>query len=164
MLILASNLMISAKEKSYFNLQTLDGEWKGIGKVIIPGTSMKISVEGNAIFDYMTEEKYLRTSITAEKFMMTYKDSGKMVFDEKTNILIWEIWDNSNRYAKYVGKYENDIITTKRLHKKKIMEATLEIKSADTILFFLRETIKKEADAKTIDRAVITFVRVKPVK
>ncbi len=155
-LALFSMANIIAGEREELNLKSLDGDWEGKGTVVVPGTSITMDIEGSARFEYINEDNYLKTSIVAEKFMFTYRDTGHMVYDNKSNIVTWEIWNNIKQYAKYEGVYKDSVISTTRNHRGRLYFARIEIKHPDSLVFILSESQK---DAEPINRASILLVR-----
>lgn len=153
-LLIVANLL--AGEKEDFSLKSLDGNWEGKGTAMIPGTSMTMDIEGSARFEYFDKDEYLKTSIVAEKFMFTYRDTGHMVYDSESNIVTWEIWNNIKQYAKYKGVYKDSVISTTRKHRGKIYIARIEIKHVDSLVF---ELLESKTDADPVSRASILLVR-----
>ena len=144
--------------KQKFDLKALEGDWEGSGEFLVPITHTNMSVEGTARFDYDSAAGHLRTSLTGEKFLFTYSDSGHLVMDSKTDSISWEVWDNFGKHAKYYGTVDGNKITGDRYKKKSLYNVMIELVTADSIDFKLTVT---ESDGDKYTRAAFNLWRVK---
>ena len=150
--------VVTAGKVEKIELKNLDGRWEGSGEFLLPGIHTKMSIDGNAVFTYDAKLKKLRTSLTGEKFMFTYSDSGYLAINPKTDSVSWEIWDNSNKHALYHGIREGNRLRGDRLRGKETYEVLIEQKAEDSIQFKL---IIIQDDGDVYDKAVFDLWRVK---
>lgn len=140
------------------DLKNLEGDWEGTGTFLIPGINSMMEISGNANFEYFNEKNYLRTALSAEKFLFTYSDSGHLALDNNSDSLTWEIWDNLGRHAKYRGNINGNKILGSRLYHKKNYFVKIELVHIDTIDFRL---YIKEKDNSEHDQATFKLHRLK---
>ena len=148
----------SAGEIKKIELQQLDGKWEGTGVFLLPGVHTKVAIDGNADFQYDKKTKRLRTSLSGEKFMFSYNDSGYLYIDPVTDSVSWEVWDNRNKHALYHGIRKDNIIKGERMRGKDLYELVIEQVATDTIEFKLLIT---QPDGDVYDKAVFNLWRVK---
>ncbi len=156
-LFLISSLL-NAGEIEKIELSNIDGDWEGNGSFLIPGVRAKVSIDGKAKFVYNKKTKKLRTSLTGEKFMFTYSDSGYLYIDPVSDSVSWEVWDNRNKHALYYGVRKDNIIKGERMRGKDKYELVIYQVAKDTIEFKLLIT---QPDGDVYDKAVFNLWRVK---
>lgn len=149
---------LSASEVKQIELPQLDGKWEGNGAFLLPGVHTKIGIDGKAAFVYDEKSKRLRTSLSGEKFMFTYSDSGYLYIDPVTDSVSWEVWDNRNKHALYHGIRKDNIIKGERMRGKDLYELIIDQIAKDTIEFKLLIT---QPDGDVYDKAVFNLWRVK---
>lgn len=157
-LILIFSIAYSDHRKQ-LDIRTLEGDWKGNGEFLVPVTGIRADIEGYATFAYNDIDDYLRTALTAEKFMFSYSDSGHLVHDTKTDSISWEVWDNFGKHALYHGKVEGNLVKGDRQRKDKIYSVTIEFVNRDSIDFRLITTDPE--DNESVDRATFHLWRLK---
>lgn len=157
-LTLAAMALVYADSSETLDLKSLEGDWEGNGEFLMPVTSMKLSLKGEARFDYDSTSQRLRTSLTGRKLFFAYSDSGYLDLDQTTDSISWEVWDNFGRHAKYYGTVEGNKVAGERFKKKDIYRVMIELVTPDSIDFKL--TITKP-DGDRIDKATFYLWRVK---
>ncbi|MDF1545905.1 MAG: hypothetical protein P1R58_12495 [bacterium] len=155
--LLCCSSFLVAGDKVDFELADLEGDWEGVGSFVVPMTGMEMEIEGKANFKYLRDEKYLRTSLTGEKFLFTYSDSGHMVLHEQTDSLTWEVWDNLGRHSLYRGAKQGNQLLGQRMRKGKLYSAEINLITMDSISFRLSTT----DDGQRVDKAKVELWRVK---
>jgi len=140
------------------DLKSLEGNWEGYGTFLIPGINSLMEISGNANFEYFNKNNYLRTELSAEKFLFTYSDSGHISIDNDNDSLTWEVWDNLRRHTKYRGKINGNKILGSRVYRKKDYLVKIELIHIDTIDFRL---YIKEKDNTEHDQATFKLHRLK---
>lgn len=155
-LLLGGLLSAATKHSDEFRLQALAGHWEGEGEVLIPKTSIPISIEGKALFTYDSLTHRLRTQIEASKFLFKYADSGYIYHDTATDSITWDIWDGFGKYSRYVGTVENNIITGANTRHGYRYRVKIDFITDDSLNFALTATDRK-GDSST--RAAITLWR-----
>jgi len=147
-----------AQSNSKIDISSLEGNWEGNGKFLVPMTGVRINIAGRAEFRYDREAGYLRTAITGNKFLFSYSDSGHLFHDPLTDSISWEIWDNSGKHALYQGVAEGNLIKGARLRKGKIYSVMIQNVTNDSIDFKLTTT---DPNGESVDRATFNLWRVK---
>jgi hypothetical protein len=135
--VLAQN---SVSDKSKLDLKTFDGNWKGEGTYYLPFTGIPTSIEASAIFEYDDINKFLRTAITAERFLLKYSDSGRLAYGKHRDSLNWEIWNSFGYHVKYTGGVKDKTIHGKRKWGKYIYELIIDIVSEDSLKIKITST------------------------
>ncbi len=156
--ILLMSSFLNAGEIKKIELSQLDGTWEGNGAFLLPGVHTKVGIDGKATFVYDKKSKKLRTSLSGEKFMFTYNDSGYLYIDPVTDSVSWEVWDNRNKHALYYGIRKDNIIKGERMRGKDKYELVIDQVAKDTIEFKLLIT---QPDGDVYDKAVFNLWRVK---
>lgn len=146
----------AAEDERQFRLGDLAGLWEGEGEVLIPKTSIPISVEGEAIFVFDSLTNRLRTEIEASKFFFTYADSGYIHHDTVTDSISWEVWDGFGRYSRYVGTIEDNVITGDKTRHGYLYRIEVDFITDDSLNFSLTTT-DEDGDSRT--RASINLWR-----
>ncbi len=149
---------LNAGEVKKIELSNLDGKWEGNGSFLLPGVHTKVGIDGKATFKYNEKSKQLRTSLSGEKFMFSYNDSGYLYIDPVTDSVSWEVWDNRNKHALYYGIRKDNIINGERMRGKDKYELVIDQVAIDTIEFKL---IITQPDGDVYDKAVFNLWRVK---
>lgn len=139
------------------DLISFEGSWEGNGEFLMPITNMAVAIEGKANFKYDSANGYLRTALTGSKFLFSYSDSGHLYYDKQTDSILWEIWDNYSRHAKYEGKAYGNIVKGTRYRKKNLYSVMIEMVTKDSINFKLMVT---NPEGNSIDKAVFHLWRV----
>ena len=139
-------------------LEQLDGKWEGDGSFLLPGVHTTVNIDGKATFKYDKKTKKLRTSLSGDKFMFTYNDSGYLYINPVTDSVSWEVWDNRNKHALYYGIRKDNIIKGERMRGDELYELVIDQVAADTIKFKLLITTPEK---KVYDKAVFNLWRVK---
>jgi len=147
-----------ADDSGDFRLSNLAGDWEGEGEVLIPKTSIPISVTGEAVFTYDSLMGRLRTEIEAGKFFFRYTDSGYIYHDTVTDSISWEIWDGFGRYSEYIGMVENNVITGDKTRHGYLYRIVIDFITDDSLNFSLTTT-DDDGDSRT--RASIDLWRIK---
>lgn len=156
LLLCGGYLSAAAQDTAQFHLKALAGHWEGEGEVLIPKTSIPISVDGKALFTYDSLTTRLRTEIEASKFFFSYADSGYIYHDTATDSISWEIWDGFGKYSRYVGTVKNNIITGAKTRHGYQYRIKIDFITSDSLNFTLTTTDRK-GDSST--RADITMWR-----
>lgn len=151
-------VVIFAEEIEKIELAHLHGNWEGVGSFKVPVAGTELSIEGAAEFTYDETYDRLRTSLTGEKFMFSYSDSGYLTINPVNDSVTWEVWDNRNRHAFYKGIRDGNKIIGDRIRKKDIYEVTIIQPTRDSIEFKLTVT---EPDGDSYNKAVFNLWRVK---
>ncbi len=149
---------LQAGEIKKIELPQLDGNWVGSGSFLLPGVRTKIEITGKAKFRYNKKTKKLRTSLTGEKFMFTYSDSGYLYIDPVSDSVSWEVWDNRNKHALYHGIRKGNKIIGKRMRGKEQYELVIKQVTIDKIEFKLLITLP---NGDVYDKATFNLRRVK---
>lgn len=131
-----------------FELESLAGKWEGKGKVRVPITGMKISINGKADFAYDSLTRKLRTSLEGKRFFFSYNDSGYLTHDPANDSITWEIWDSFGKHAFYTGNVENNIINGVRTKDKNLYNVVVNFITDDSLTFKLTTT-DEEGDVTT---------------
>ncbi len=155
-LLLGGLFSVGAKRTEDFRLQALAGEWEGEGEVLIPKTSIPISIEGEAVFTYDSLTAKLRTEIKASKFFFKYADSGYIYHDTATDSISWDIWDGFGKFSRYVGTVSDNVITGSNTRHGYRYRVKIDFITDDSLNFTLTAT-DKDGDSTT--RAAITMWR-----
>jgi len=148
---------VSAGDKS-LDIKTLDGNWKGVGQFLVPVTNFNVDINGKASFQWIPEGNYLRTSLTGDKLFFTYSDSGHLVHNPATDSISWEVWDNTGKHAKYLGKAEGNEVHGARMYGKDLYEVMIKLVTPDSIDFKLKVT---QPDGDSFNKATFNLWRVK---
>ncbi len=156
LLLLGGFFSAGARRSDEFRLRALAGEWEGEGEVLIPKTSIPISIEGKAIFTYDSLTARLHTEIGASKFLFKYADSGYIYHDTATDSISWDIWDGFGKYSRYIGTVENNVITGANMRHGYRYRVRIDFITDDSLNFTLTAT-DKDGDSST--RAAITMWR-----
>jgi len=156
LLLLGGLFSTAATDSNGFHLQTLAGNWEGEGEVVIPKTSIPLSIEGKAVFSYDSVTARLRTQIEASKFLFTYADSGYIYHDTATDSISWDIWDGFGRFSRYIGTVDNNVITGAKMRHGYRYQVKIDFITDDSLNFTLTTTGK---DGKSSTRADITMWR-----
>ena len=157
-LLILCSTAVSAANVDKIELEKLAGDWEGEGHFLLPGVHTTIDIAGKAKFKFDEKTKRLKTELTAEKFMFSYSDSGYISINPKTDSVSWEVWDNSNRHAKYYGIREGNTVYGERMRGKDKYEVKIVQTTEDKIKFNL---IITEPDGDVFDKAVFELNRVK---
>lgn len=136
-LVLAQN---SVSEKSKLELKTFDGKWEGEGTYYLPFTKIPTSVDAQAIFEYDDQTKFLRTAITAERFLLKYSDSGKLAYGNHKDSVNWEIWNSFGYHVKYSGGVKGNTIHGKRKWGKYIYDLFVDMVTDDSLKIKITST------------------------
>ena len=147
-----------AGEVTKIELEQLDGKWEGDGSFLLPGVHTTVSIDGKATFKYDKKTKKLRTSLSGDKFMFTYNDSGYLYINPVTDSVSWEVWDNRNKHALYYGIRKDNLITGERMRGDELYELVIDQVATDTIEFKLLITTPEK---KVYNKAVFNLWRVK---
>ena len=139
-----------------FDLKSLSGEWEGEGKVRVPVTGMKISINGNAVFTYDSLTRKLRTSLEGKRFFFSYTDSGYLTHDPITDSITWEIWDSFGKYSFYTGKVENNVINGVKTKEGKLYNVIVNFITDDSLTFKLTTT---DEDGEVTKRVALDMWR-----
>jgi hypothetical protein len=123
-----------------FDIESLAGNWEGKGKVRVPVTGMKISINGKAAFAYDSLTRKLRTSLEGKRFFFSYTDSGYLTHDTLTDSITWEIWDSFGKYSFYTGKVENNIINGVKTKEGRLYNVIVDFITNDSLTFKLTTT------------------------
>jgi hypothetical protein len=156
LLLLGGFFSAGARHANDFRLQSLAGNWEGEGEVLIPKTSIPISIEGKAKFTYDSLTARLRTEIQASKFLFTYADSGYIYHDTATDSISWDVWDGFGKYSRYRGTVANNVITGVKTRHGYRYRIKIDFITDDSLNFTLTTT-GKDGDSST--RAAITMWR-----
>lgn len=156
LLLLGGVLSAGVKHSDDFRLRALAGDWKGEGEVLIPKTSIPISIEGKAMFTYDSLTNRLRTEVQASKFLFKYADSGYIFHDTATDSISWDVWDGFGKYSRYVGTVENNIFTGMNTRHGYRYRVKIDLITDDSLNFTLTATDK---DGHSSTRAAITLWR-----
>lgn len=140
------------------NLRALDGKWEGKGEFIVPITDLALSVEGGALFQFDEATERLRTEFTAEKFFITYSDSGYVTLDNRTDSISWEFWNNFGTHRTYFAKVTGNKIIGERVKNDNHYVLVIELVTKDSLDLKLTAT---EPDGKKSQRAAFNLWRVK---
>jgi len=138
--VLAEN---SVSEKSKLELKTFDGKWEGEGTYYLPFTSIPTSVDAKAVFEYDDQSKFLRTAITAERFLLKYSDSGKLAYGNHKDSLNWEIWNSFGYHIRYTGGVKGKSIHGKRKWGKYIYNLFVDVVTDDSLKIKITSTDDK---------------------
>jgi len=134
-------LSISAiSEKSKLDLTAFDGKWEGEGTYYLPFTSIPTSIDGTAMFKYDSARKFLRTELTAERFLFKYSDSGRMSYGKNQDSLIWDIWNSFGYYVRYTGGVKGKTIHGIRKWGKYTYDLYIDVVSDDSIKIKITST------------------------
>ena len=136
-ILLAQN---SVPDKAKLKLQSFDGNWEGEGTYYLPFTSIPTSIEAQAVFRYDDTNKYLRTQITAERFMMKYSDSGRLAYIPKKDSVKWDIWNSFGYYLHYTGGVKENSIHGKRKWGNKIYDLHVDLINDDSMKINITST------------------------
>ncbi len=136
-LILANN---TVSEKTKLDLASFDGKWEGEGTYYLPFTGMPTSVDAQAAFEYDHINKFLRTQITGERFMLKYSDSGRLAYIPKKDSLNWEIWNSFGYHVKYAGGVKGKSIHGRRHWGKYVYDLFVEVVSDDSLKIKITST------------------------
>ncbi len=139
-------------------IMKLEGKWDGVGEFLIPGVNTIMAISGKAEFVYNKDKDYLWTSLTGEKFLFKYSDSGHLAMDQTGDSLTWKVWDNMGKFANYRGVLDSNIIHGSRMHKQLQYDVQIEIVHIDSIDFRLTAT---NAKGESKDKAKFHLWRVK---
>jgi len=145
--VLAEN---SVSEKSKLELKTFNGKWEGEGTYYLPFTSIPTSVDAKAVFEYDDQSKFLRTAITAERFLLKYSDSGKLAYGNHKDSLNWEIWNSFGYHIRYTGGVKGKSIHGKRKWGKYVYDLFVNIVSDDSMRIKITST---DSDGESSDVA-----------
>lgn len=158
-IVLTLTFPVSAvpEDTTSFSLGLLAGCWEGNGEVIIPKTSIPISIEGKAVFSYDSTRKRLRTSLEASRFFFSYADSGYLSHNPDTDSITWEVWDSFGKYSEYTGKLENNVIHGARHKGSKAYNILISLITRDSLSFSLTTTYE---NGKTLRKAAIDMWRI----
>ncbi len=149
-------LSAGAKHTDDFRLQALAGNWEGEGEVLIPKTSIPLSIDGKAVFTYDSLTNRLRTEIQASKFLFKYADSGYIFHDTATDSISWDIWDGFGKYSRYIGTVQDNVITGANTRHGYRYRVKIDFITDDSLSFTLTATDRK-GDSST--RAAIVMWR-----
>ncbi|MGH8014992.1 MAG: hypothetical protein ACREBV_02250 [Candidatus Zixiibacteriota bacterium] len=130
----------SNSDKSKLKLESFEGNWEGEGTYYLPFTNIPTSVDAKASFEYDGANKFLRTQITAERFMLKYSDSGKLAYIPKKDSLKWEIWNSFGYYVEYTGGVKEKSIHGKRKWGKNIYDLYVDLVSDDSMKIKITST------------------------
>ncbi len=136
-IILANN---SVSEKAKLDLAAFDGKWEGAGTYYLPFTNLPTAVDAQAAFVYDSINKFLRTQITAERFMLKYSDSGRLAYIPKKDSLIWEIWNSFGYHVKYSGGVKGKTIHGQRQWGKYVYDLFVDMVSDDSLKIKITST------------------------
>jgi hypothetical protein len=156
--LLLLRVTIASSENEPIDLKLLEGDWEGSGEFLVPVTNISMSVEGRARFDFDSAAGHLRTSLTGEKYLFTYTDSGHLKLDKQTDSISWEVWDNLGKHALYHGRVSGSTITGHRFRKKNLYRVMIELVTIDSIDFKLTVT---EPDGDRYEKASFNLWRIK---
>ena len=156
-LLLFGSYLIAGEIKK-IELSNLDGKWEGDGAFLLPGIHTKVGINGKATFIYNEKTQQLRTSLSGDKFLFSYNDSGYLYIDPVTDSVSWEVWDNRNKHALYHGIRKDNVIKGERMRGKDLYELVIDQIAKDTIEFKL---IITQPDGDVYDKAVFNLWRVK---
>ncbi len=133
----------SVSEKSKLELKTFDGKWEGEGTYFLPFTGIPTSVDAKAVFEYDDQSKFLRTAITAERFLLKYSDSGKLAYGNHKDSLNWEIWNSFGYHLRYSGGVKGKSIHGKRKWGKYIYDLFVDVVTDDSLKIKITSTDDK---------------------
>ena len=128
--VLANN---SNSEKAKLDLKTFAGNWAGAGTYYLPFTGIPTAIDAQAKFEYDNIKKLLRTAITAERFMLKYSDSGRLVYSPKKDSLNWEIWNSFGYHVQYSGGVKGNSIHGRRQWGKNVYDWYVDLVSDDSM-------------------------------
>lgn len=135
--VLAQN---SVSDKSRLDLKKFDGEWSGEGTYYLPFTGIPTSIEATALFEYNSAKKYLRTAVTAERFLLKYSDSGKLAHGRHKDSLNWEIWNSFGYHVQYTGGVKDNTIHGRRQWGKYTYDLYVNMVSDDSLKIKITST------------------------
>jgi len=139
-LIFANN---SVSEKARLDLKAFAGKWEGEGTYYLPFTSIPTSLDAKASFEYDSINKLLRTAITAERFLLTYSDSGHLAYGSHKDSLNWEIWNSFGYHVEYTGGVKGKSIHGKRQWGKYVYDLFVDVVSDDSLKIKITSTDDK---------------------
>jgi hypothetical protein len=157
-LVLGASLFAIAQIPENFRLEALAGYWQGQGEVLLPNTSLTISIDGKAVFTYDSLTSRLRTQIDARKFIFSYADSGYLYHDTGTDSISWDTWNSSGKHVRYIGIIKNSVFTGADTRHGYLYRVKIDFITADSLDFTLTATDHK-GDSTT--QAAITLWRSK---
>ena len=157
-LILTVNISSISKTAKSLDLRMLSGQWQGQGEIIIPKTSVPVSIKGKAVFSFDSVSNRLKTAIEAGRFFFTYADSGYLWHDSATDSINWEVWDGFDTHRLFRGKMENNVITGTRSREGWHDRITVDFITSDSLSFRLAAVHK---NGKVQERVTIDMWRVR---
>jgi len=149
-------LTAGSSDAEEFSLDQLVGEWIGSGWVIFPWVGAKLNIEGDfSVAPDSTGKNYL-TSLSAEKFMISYSADGLIVVDNDTDSLTWTVRDSFKKTAQYRGHVTVDGVSGSMTRGKRFYTFMLSPTAVDTMRIVIHRRQLDETETEQIGELVLT--------